>query len=196
MTSDTKGIDQFHAALGAYVVWNKRDQGQLIADRGKKLSVAIYKVYRGTAEKSKTALREKIFAETGYELKRRMNPFTSKRLTWAQEVNVRAGGVAVLATSWLHTRWRSNQAKGRFLRVNRVGKRMGEIVADAAPGNATPSILLASFLQGAVALNQQRRLVSQACYYQAADMQKYIARKHQEKLAALFREPFTAAISA
>jgi hypothetical protein len=183
--SGLRGLGEFQAAFDEYLRWNQRGQGELVADRGKKVSIAIYKIYRKQAEPNKAALREKIFAQEGYEIKRRLRRDGSgKSIPWAQEVNLRASGVAVLATSWLHNRWRKNNAVGRYLRVNRRRRRMGEAIVDAAPGNTAPSVKLITYLDGAVALNQQRALVSQALFYQAADMRVYTARKHQEWIAS------------
>ena len=46
MTSDTTGLDQFHAALASYMVWTKKSQGATIEDRAKKVRYALYKEFR------------------------------------------------------------------------------------------------------------------------------------------------------
>jgi hypothetical protein len=181
---DTAALDTFNARFAEYLQWNERGQGPLIADRGKKVSIAIYKLYRQQAEPNKAALRAKIAAEAGYRLRRRARRDDSgKAVSWRDEIGLRASGNAVLATSWLHDRWRSNNAVGRFLRTNRRRRLIGSADVDAAEGNANPSVRLTSYLAGAIALNQERALVSQALFYQAADMAVYIERKHAEFLA-------------
>lgn len=178
------GLPIFEERLGEYLQWNQRGQGQLIADRGKKVSIAIYKIYRKQAEPNKAALRAKIFAQEGYTIKRRLRRDTSgKHISWADEIGLRASGVSVLATSWLQSRWSSNQAQGRFLRTNRRRRIIGSADVDAGPDNPNPSVRLTSYLAGAVALNQERALISQALSEQAADMAVYIERKHAEFIA-------------
>ena len=195
-TIDTTALDRFNSVFTEYLQWNQRGQGPLVADRGKKVSVALYKLYRKQAEPNKAALREKIFARSGYKLKRRLRRDDSgKHISWEQEIGLRSSGVAVLATSWLHVRWRSNNAVGRYLRVNRRRRRMGEALVDAAEGNARPSVKLISYLQGVIALNQERALVAQTLHYQAADMAVYVQRKHAEFLANRLVGDFRTTIS-
>jgi hypothetical protein len=195
-TLDTAALDSFNARFAEYLQWNLRGQGELVADRTKKVSIAIYKLYREQAQPSKAALREKIAAEVGYRMKRRARRDDSgKAISWRDELGLRASGVAVLATSWLHNRWRSSQAKGRFLRTNRRRRYIGALDIDAGPDTPNPSARLTSYLRGALVLNQQRALVSRALTEQAADMAVYIKRKHEEFLARRLVGDFRTTIS-
>jgi hypothetical protein len=194
MSTNTTELERFHATLSDYLIWNKRGQGQIVSDRAKKLSIEVYKLFRATAQKDRAALREKIIGDQGYGIYRRKDPKTGKRVTWAKEMSLRTSGRGVLSASWLNKRWQKNDTQGRFLAVNRRGRPLGEVVADAGPVNEHPSVTITSFLEGVVKLNAERRIVNQAFANQIADMEIYIARKHQEKLTSLFQEPFTGTV--
>ena len=185
-SNDFTQSEAFQASLSEYLRWNTREQGPLIEDRGRKVSIAIFKEYREIAAPSGKVLRQIIFSETGYRLKRGINTFgprEGKRRTYAEELSARASGNAVLAASWLHRRWRSNQSKGRFLVPNRRGKALGEAIVNAAEGQANPTVTLISYVEGALVVNRERAIIDKVLVDQAEDMAVYVARKHREFIA-------------
>jgi hypothetical protein len=206
MTSDTTGLDQFHAALGSYMVWTKKSQGAAIEDRAKKVRYSLYKEFRAIS-RSASSLRTELQGK-GFAIKRRTDPEaalaaasaggTAPVISVEDEIKARIRSLRYLSVSWLFPGWRG-AAKGqsaRFVSRNRSKQQIGSALLKTAEGTESPYVGLTSFLEGVVAQDSQRRLADRALRSQAADMQAYIARKHQEKLAALFREPFAATISA
>ncbi len=208
MNTSTQPIDDFHAALGAYLVWTKKSQGAAIEDRSRKVRYELYRQFRRLA-KSAGGLRAEV-ESLGYAIKRRVNGQLAAqypgaaavgavpRVSVEDEIKARIRSLRYLSVSWLFPGWKgaANGQDARYSARNRAQAQIGGALLATAEGRESPYVMLTSFLQGVVTQDARRRITDSALTAQAADMQQYIARKHQEKLASLFRAPFTAVISA
>lgn len=182
--SNTSGLDAFRAALARYVIWSGKGQGPVVEDRARKLRFELFKVFKKIA-KTPQGLREEISVH-GFEFKRRLDPKTGKAVSPEREVDLRIRSLRYLSVSWIYAQWRARRdgQSGRFSAVSRGQKVIGEAIVSTSEGTASPYVELTSYLEGVMAQNSKRKLLDAALANQAADMAVYIARKHQEWLAA------------
>lgn len=207
-TQDLSAIEEFERSFASYQVWAKKEQGPLIEDRGRKVRMELYKLFRGIAQ-SPAQLRAEI-AGRGYAVRRRADESLTAlypaaaavgavpRISMEDEIRARVRSLRFLSVSFIIRGWRSatEGQSGRFSARTRAKQEIGSALVRTAKGETAPFVSLTSLLEGAVVQNRQRLLADQALFKQAADMAEYVRRKHVEKLAGLFREPFNAAISA
>lgn len=205
---DLSALDEFNRVFGSYVVWASKDQGPLIEDRGRKVRLELFKLFKGIA-RTPGQLRAEI-ASLGYSIRRRADGELAKdypaaaavgavpRISTEEEIKARIRSLRFLSVSFLIKGWKAaaDGQSGRFSARSRAQAEIGSALVRTAKGTAEPFVSLTSLLEGAVTQNRERGLADRALVNQASDMATYIARKHQEKLANLFRAPLQAAISA
>ena len=205
---DTAAMEEFQRAFARYQVWAGKEQGPLVEDRGRKVRLELFKLFKATA-KTPAELRAEI-ASLGCAVRRRVDgklaaeyPAAAAvgavpRVSTEEEVKARVRSLRFLSVSFIIKGWRSatEGQSGRFSARTRAQAEIGSALVRTAKGEAAPYVSLTSLLDGAVVQNRERMITDRALSNQAADMGRYIARKHQEKLSQLFRAPFNAAVSA
>ena len=183
------GLQAFNEAFHAYIVWNKRDAGFLVEDRGRKVRFELWKQFSAIAA-TKDGLRAELVA-LGYRFKRRKGP-DGKTLTPEQEIRARLASRKFLSASFIFGEWGLSRTgtTGKFTSLSRARGIIGAAIVNTARGTEAPFVALTSYLEGVVTQNRRRGIVDKALRRQAADMAVYCARKHQEKLHELFSRSF------
>ncbi len=185
------GLEAFDAALKRYLVYNKRNLGEIIENRARRLQWELFRQFKDIAPS-----KEKLDAEAaarGYRTKRRKGK-DGKTLSFAQEMALRKRSIRFLSVSFLVKAWKAKKEgqSGTFAAFSRRKKQIGQAIVRTARGERNPRVRILSFLAGAVKQNQQRGIVTRALNAQAADMDAYTLRKQQEAMMKMVAKVFNA----
>jgi hypothetical protein len=184
---DLSALDQFNNSLARYFLFTQKEQGPLIEDRGQKVRFELWRQFKALAP-NPVALKAQLEAIAANRGLRRRFGANALVVSTAEEIKLRLKSVKFLSVSFLLKAWR-NRAGGqnsRFLARTRSGVQIGSANVATTLGTANPYVSLTSLLEGAVKQDDEKQIAARALIAQAADMETYLARKHEEKLAQLF----------
>jgi len=176
-----RNLNAFNKALKQYTKYNQRELGALVENRANRLRWELYKLFRDIAPS-----REKIDSDLdalGGRVKRRK--VRGKRLTLDQERRKRRGSIKYLSIGFMLREWRVKRQGQNVKRdqLNRMNRRIGEVIDRTARGIRRPYVRITNLLEGAVKQNIERALVNKALTKQTADMRSYILRKQKQQQA-------------
>lgn len=200
-------VRAFNAAFTQYRAVNRRAPGELLEVRGRRLRYALWKEFKAIA-KTAASLRSE-FAALGYAVKRRPDPDLAAafpgaakvgavpKISAERELKLRGKSLKFLSVSFLHKSWKTKGAgqNARFDARSRANQRIGEAIVRTAPSNENPFVAVASFLEGVIAQDRDRRIAAKVLRAEAGDMHTYLARKHREAQAKLFRRTYDAKVT-
>jgi hypothetical protein len=176
---------EFTDALARYQLFTGKEQGPLIDDRARKANFSLYRHFKALAQ-TKASLQSELDALRG-RVKRRIGK-SGKPVSLKTELKLRAKSLNWLSVGFLVSAWRAQKdgQTANFAGKSRSGAQISLIRNRTAKGITDPNVLIASFLDGVQIQNQRRNIADIALREQARDMDVYLKRKHEEKLAQLF----------
>lgn len=177
----------FQKALKSYMRYNQRSQGPLLENRARRIRFGLYRRFKA-ASKTKDQLESEI-ASLGYRIRRRKRG--DKRLTIRQEIQARKSSLNYLAASFIFRNWRRSD-KPRNANLEARGRRFRLGLATIRTTGSNPQIRLTSYLKGAAEINRRDRIDVETLRSEVRDMERYIARKHQQRQRQLFQKGFAA----
>jgi len=186
----SSGLPHLQAALKRQLRYTKQELGPLIDNRGRRFRYGLFSEFRDIAPEKGEIRRE--LEGRGWRIKRRKSRKTGKRLTVEKEIRARESSRKFLAASFITPEWRASKAGQRLTaRARKRRSTSGEIglaVVNTAVGVKRPSVRIESFLEGAVAQNKEKRIISKVEREQIRDIGIYLRRKIDQRNRRIYRE--------
>jgi hypothetical protein len=171
---DPRNLKAFNKQLEEYIRYNQRSLGEIVANKAYYVHLNIYKRFRAMAPTPEDIDSE--IEALGYRVKR------AKGMTVDKERRRRRASVKYLGISFLLADWRRRNEVRNIVasRRNRRNREIGKAIERTARGVRHPSVEIISYLEGAVKINQERRIIDQVLAGEVISMKRYVIRKQKE----------------
>lgn len=186
--ANSAALDQFQNSLARYFLFCTKEQGPLLEDRAQKVRFELFRQFKALAPQPAAlkAQLEAILKNRG--LRRRIGP-DSLVVSGEREIQLRLKSLKFLSVSFLVKAWKTKKdgQNSRFIARSKSGAQIGSATVATTVGTANPFVALTSLLEGVVKQDADKQIADRALLAQARDMEAYLARKHEERMAQLFK---------